>query len=184
MKKSFQDLDDPYLRQHVGAKGNFRIMFPTIASLEEVLQARQFVDEVHRDLLRDEVEHQLPIQTGIMVEIPSAALLIDALAHLSDALHPAVLALIKKVVEAAHSHGKWVGVCGELAGDPQAAPILVGLGVDELSLTSTGIPRIKAIVRQLDYSAAQVFAEKVLAVHNAGQARSLANNSNMDFLIQ
>jgi multiphosphoryl transfer protein len=186
-----------------GAKGNFRIMFPMIASLEEVLQARQFVDEVHRDLVRDEVVHQWPIQTGIMVEIPSAALLSNALAehvdffsigtndltqytlaaergnpalaHLSDALHPAVLALIKKVVEAAHSHGKWVGVCGELAGDPQAAPILVGLGVDELSLTSTGIPRIKAIVRDLDYSKAQELAEKILVTHNATEARRLAN---------
>jgi phosphocarrier protein FPr len=187
-----------------GAKGNFRIMFPMIASIEEVLQARQFVDEVHVDLMEHAVEHQWPIQTGIMVEIPSAALLSDALAdhvdffsigtndltqyalaaergnpalaHLSDALHPAVLALIKKVVEAAHSHGKWVGVCGELAGDPQAAPILVGLGVDELSLNSAGIPRIKAIVRDLDYPTAQRFAEKVLATRNASEARSLAKN--------
>jgi phosphoenolpyruvate-protein phosphotransferase len=187
-----------------GSNGNFRIMFPMIASLEEVLQARQFVDEVHRDLLEHEIEHQWPIQTGIMVEIPSAALLSDALAehidffsigtndltqytlaaergnpalaHLSDALHPAVLTLIKQVVEAAHSHGKWVGVCGELAGDPQAAPILVGLGVDELSLTSTGIPRIKAIVRELDYSKSREFAERVLATHNASEARSLAKN--------
>ncbi len=185
-----------------GANGNFRIMFPMIASLEEVLQARQFIDQVHRDLLEGEIEHQWPIQTGIMVEIPSAALLsqglaehVDffsvgtndltqytlaaergnpALAHLSDALHPAVLALIKKVVEAAHSHGKWVGVCGELAGDPQAAPILVGLGVDELSLNSAGIPRIKAIVRELDFTEAQKAAEKVLAAHNASEARSLA----------
>jgi phosphocarrier protein FPr len=187
-----------------GARGNFRIMFPMIASIEEVLQARKFVDEVHNDLAQQGVEHQWPIQTGIMVEIPSAALLSDglaehvdffsigtndltqytlaaergnpALAHLSDALHPAVLALIKTVVEAAHSHGKWVGVCGELAGDPQAAPILVGLGVDELSLTSTGIPRIKAIVRDLDFSAAQQFAGKVLATHNAYEARRLAKD--------
>jgi phosphocarrier protein FPr len=187
-----------------GAKGNFRIMFPMIASIEEVLQARQFVDAVHRDLLQGEIEHQWPIQTGIMVEIPSAALLSDglaehvdffsigtndltqytlaaergnpALAHLSDALHPAVLALIKQVVEAAHSHGKWVGVCGELAGDPQAVPILVGLGVDELSLTSTGIPRIKAILRNLDFSEAQKFAEKVLSTHNASEARRLAKD--------
>jgi multiphosphoryl transfer protein len=187
-----------------GAKGNFRIMFPMIASIEEVLQARQFVDEVHRDLVKHEIEHQWPVQTGIMVEIPSAALLshalaehVDffsigtndltqytlaaergnpALAHLSDALHPAVLALIKKVVEAAHSHGKWVGVCGELAGDPLAAPVLVGLGVDELSLNSTGIPRIKAIVRELNYGEAQKFAAKVLATHNASEARRLAGS--------
>ena len=185
-----------------GASGNFRIMFPMVASIEEVVQARQFVEEVHRDLMEHEVEHQWPVQTGIMVEIPSAALLSDflaeqvdffsigtndltqytlaaergnpALAHLSDALHPAVLLLIKKVVENAHAHGKWVGVCGELAGDPEAVPILVGLGVDELSLNSAGIPRVKAIVRQLDFSASQEYAQRILAARNAGEVRSLA----------
>ncbi len=188
-----------------GAEGNFRIMFPMVASIEEVLQARQFVDDVHRELTEAEIEHQWPIQTGIMVEIPAAALLSESLAehvdffsigtndltqytlaaergnpaltYLSDALHPAVLALIKKVVEAAHARGKWVGVCGELAGDPMAAPVLVGLGVDELSLNSAGIPRIKSIVRELDYGEAQVFAQKVLATRNAGEARTLAKNN-------
>ncbi len=85
-----------------------------------------------------------------------------------------MLALIQKVVEAAHAQHKWVGVCGELAGDPLAAPVLVGLGVDELSLNPAGIPRIKAVVRDLSFSAAQVFAQKVLSTSNAAEARKLA----------
>jgi len=185
-----------------GAEGNFRIMFPMIASIEEITQAKQFVEESHQDLLKLGVKHQWPIQTGIMVEIPSAAVLSEflapqvdffsigtndltqytlaaergnpALAHLSDALHPAVLTLIKKVADAAHKYGKWVGVCGELAGDPVAAPVLVGLGVDELSLNPAGIPRIKAIVRDLNFSEAQVFAEKILKTSNASEARKMA----------
>ncbi|MDR3572967.1 MAG: phosphoenolpyruvate--protein phosphotransferase [Anaerolineaceae bacterium] len=185
-----------------GAEGNFRIMFPMIASLEEITKAKQFVEEAHQELQTRGVIHQWPIQTGIMVEIPSAAVLSESLAphvdffsigtndltqytlaaergnpalsNLSDALHPAVLALIKKVADAAHTYGKWVGVCGELAGDPVAAPVLVGLGVDELSLNPAGIPRIKAIVRTLNFTEAQAFAQKILSTTNASDARTLA----------
>lgn len=185
-----------------GAQGNFRIMFPMVASSEEVTLARKYVEEVHQDLQGQAIEHQWPIQTGIMVEIPSAAVLSEALArqvdffsigtndltqytlaaergnpalsNLSDAMHPAVLALIQKVVQAAHAQGKWVGVCGELAGDAAAAPVLVGLGVDELSLNPGGIPRIKSIVRALHYPQAQALAQKVLTAANAAEARKLA----------
>jgi phosphoenolpyruvate-protein phosphotransferase/dihydroxyacetone kinase phosphotransfer subunit len=184
-----------------GSQGNFRIMFPMVANADEVVLARQYVEEAHLSLTEQEIEHQWPIQTGIMVEIPSAAILSDALAeavdffsigtndltqytlaaergnpalsYLNDALHPAVLTLIQKVVAAAHAHGKWVGVCGELAGDPVATPILVGLGVDELSLNAAGIPRIKSIVRELDFSEAKVLAQKVLSARSAREVRNL-----------
>jgi Phosphoenolpyruvate-protein kinase (PTS system EI component in bacteria) len=173
-----------------------------IARIEEITEAKQFLEEAHQELQTKGVKHQWPIQTGIMVEIPSAAVLSEflaphvdffsigtndltqytlaaergnpALSHLSDALHPAVLTLIKKVVDAAHAHGKWVGVCGELAGDPVAAPVLVGLGVDELSLNPAGIPRIKSIIRDLDFAEAQVFAQKILSTRNASEARKMA----------
>ncbi len=189
-----------------GAQGNFRIMFPMIASIEEISLAKQFVEEAHQDLQKQDIKHQWPIQTGIMVEIPSAAVLSEilaphvdffsigtndltqytlaaergnpALSNLSDALHPAVLTLIKKVVDAAHKYGKWVGVCGELAGDPVAAPVLVGLGVDELSLNPAGIPRIKAIVRELNFSETQVFALKILSTSNAIEARKMAREED------
>jgi phosphoenolpyruvate-protein kinase (PTS system EI component) len=85
-----------------------------------------------------------------------------------------VLHLIQQVVQAAHHEGKWVGVCGELAGDPVAVPVLVGLGVDELSLNPGGIPRVKAVLRSLSYVEAQRLAEEVLKTGNASAARQAA----------
>jgi phosphocarrier protein FPr len=139
-----------------------------------------------------------------MVEIPSSALLASSIApevdffsigtndltqytlaaergnpslsYLADAMHPAVLNLIQKVAEAAHQHSKWVGVCGELAGDPVAAPILVGLGVDELSMNAGAIPKVKALLRGLYLSDMQVWARQVLIAEDALSARELARS--------
>ena len=83
-----------------------------------------------------------------------------ALSELADGLHPAVLKLVQTVVGSAHQQGRWVGVCGELAGDPIAVPVLVGLGVDELSMNPGSIPRAKAIIREMNFSAAQQLAEE------------------------
>ena len=96
------------------------------------------------------------------------------LSDLADAFHPAVLRLIGEVAEAAHAAGKWVGVCGELGGDPLAAPVLIGLGVDELSLTPGGIPKIKSIVRSVDTTEARRLAEQVTKAESAAEARRLA----------
>jgi phosphoenolpyruvate-protein phosphotransferase len=200
------DLFLPQLRAilQAGADSPYRIMFPMVANVDEVRQARAWLNKAHEALAAEGKAHAWPIETGIMVEIPSAALLSPALAKevdffsigtndltqytmaaergnpmlagLSDALHPAVLRLIDEVVKAAHAEGKWVGVCGELAGDPQAVPVLTGLGVDELSLTSAGIPRVKAIVRALSYSNAQILAQRVLQTESAPQARELAQH--------
>ncbi len=136
-----------------------------------------------------------------MVEIPSAALLapvlvneVDffsigtndltqytlaaergnpALYHLADGLHPAVLELIGKVADASHQAGKWTGICGELGGDPEATPILVGLGVDELSLNPAGIPRIKSILRDLIMESTRALAEKALRCQTSAEVREL-----------
>jgi multiphosphoryl transfer protein len=184
-----------------GSAGRIRIMFPMIAGLEEITRAKQFLDEAHQDLLKEGTPHAWPVETGIMVEVPSAALLSDALAGavdffsigtndltqytlaaergnpalagFSDGLHPAVLALIQKVAAAAHAHGKWVGVCGELGGDPEAVPVLVGLGIDELSLAPAGIPAVKAVIRALDFKAAQLLAQRALSATSAAQVRAL-----------
>ncbi len=156
----------------------FRVMFPMVANLDEIEQARASLEIAHADLLAQGVPHGWPIEMGIMVEIPSAALLsplfaahVDffsigtndltqytlaaergnpLLAGFADGLHPAVLQLIDQVVRASHQHGKWTGVCGELAGDPLATAVLVGLGVDELSMSPGSIPRVKAIIHALD----------------------------------
>ncbi|MGB9800515.1 MAG: phosphoenolpyruvate--protein phosphotransferase [Thermanaerothrix sp.] len=185
-----------------GAITPLRIMFPMVASLEEVEQAREFLAQVHNELAQEGIAHAWPIDTGIMVEIPSAAIKADALApvvdffsigtndltqytlaaergnprlaYLADALHPAVLRLIEEVVQAAHAAGKWVGVCGELAGEPEAVPILVGLGVDELSINPAGIPKVKALIRAMASSDAQVLSKKALACAKAAEVRKLS----------
>ncbi len=185
-----------------GAEANLRIMFPMVASVEEVLQANRFLEQVHQELTDERVPHAWPVETGIMVEIPAAAVLADALAehvaffsigtndltqytmaaergnprlnYLNDALHPAVLRMIERVVAAAGQHGKWVGVCGELAGEAEAVAVLVGLGVRELSVNPAGIPRVKAIVRALNLADAQSLAQMALAGANAPAARQIA----------
>jgi multiphosphoryl transfer protein len=185
-----------------GAQANLRVMFPMVTNLRELRTARQMLAEEHLGLKEKEVPHAWPIQTGIMIEVPGAALTssvlageVDffsigtndltqytlaaergsaALAEFADALHPAVLRLIHQVVEAAHAQGKWVGVCGELAGDPVATAVLVGLGVDELSLNPGGIPRVKAIIRQIDTVGAQELAHQALESESTTQVREIA----------
>jgi multiphosphoryl transfer protein len=141
------------------------------------------------------------IEVGIMVEVPSAALAAEVfapevdffsigtndltqytmaaergnerVAALADALHPSVLRLIQTVTEAAHGHGKWVGVCGELASEPLAVPVLVGLGVTELSVNPPAIPATKEAVRQVDAGEAAVLAREALRLASAEDVRAL-----------
>ena len=178
-----------------------RIMFPMVADVEEIRKARTWVEKAHEELSGANRPHAWPVELGIMVEIPSAALLapvlaneIDffsigtndltqytlaaergnpALAYLADGLHPAVLRLIGEVAEAAHQVGKWTGICGELGGDPEAAAILVGLGVDELSLNPAGIPRIKSILRDLTMDGARALSELALRCKTSVEVRKL-----------
>jgi phosphoenolpyruvate-protein phosphotransferase len=187
-----------------GADFHFRIMFPMIANVDEVRQARYWLEKAHQQLVDEKLPHIWPIETGIMVEIPSAALLSRALAQevdffsigtndltqytlaaergnpllsdLADALHPAVLRLIGEVVVAAHAAGKWVGVCGELAGEPLATPVLVGLGVDELSLNSGGIPRTKSIIRTIDTTEVRLLAKQILETESVSEVRKVSQS--------
>jgi phosphocarrier protein FPr len=179
--------------------GPLRIMFPMVSDVSEWRAARQLVEEARQELDAPQVE------MGIMIEIPSAALMADVfapevdffsvgtndltqyslamdrmhpiLAGQSDGLHPAVLRLIQKTVEAAHQHGKWVGVCGELGADPQAVPVLVGLGVDELSVTVPAVPTVKAQVRTLSHEETQALARKALACATASDVRALVEKT-------
>jgi len=181
---------------------HFRIMFPMIANVDEVRQARAWLEKAHQQLVDENLPHTWPIETGIMVEIPSAALLSHILARevdffsigtndltqytlaaergnplladMADALHPAVLRLIAEVVEAAHAEGKWVGVCGELAGNPLAVPVLVGLGVDELSLNSSGIPLTKSMIRTMDTIEVRILAKQILKTESVSEVRKIS----------
>ncbi|MCA9958031.1 MAG: phosphoenolpyruvate--protein phosphotransferase [Anaerolineales bacterium] len=176
--------------------GKLRIMFPMVADIAELRAACAIIEEVRATLNVPAVE------IGIMIEIPAAALMADVLAAevdffsvgtndltqytlamdrqhpllagKSDGLHPAVLRLIARTVEAAHAAGKWVGVCGELGADPQAVPILMGLGVDELSVSVPSIPTVKAQIRVQTLAAAQELAQKALACATAQEVRQLA----------
>jgi len=172
-----------------------RIMFPMVGSVDEWRQAREMTERLRREI------PVADLQLGIMIEVPSAALLAPVLASevdffsvgtndltqytlaidrghptlsaQADGLHPAVLQLIDITVRAAHAHGKWVGVCGELAADPLAVPVLIGLGVDELSVSARSIPEVKARVREFSLSEAQGLAQKALAVGSPAEVRAL-----------
>lgn len=172
-----------------------RIMFPMVGQVHEWREARAMVER-----LRAEIP-VADLQLGIMVEVPSAALLAPQLAREVDffsigtndltqytlaidrghpslsaqaeGLHPAVLSLIDMTVRAAHAHGKWVGVCGELAADPQAVAVLLGLDVDELSVAARSIAEVKALVRQADHQTARALAREALQQDSAAAVRAL-----------
>jgi multiphosphoryl transfer protein len=198
------ELFQPQLRAilRAGLEANFRIMFPMVSNIDEVLKAKSALEQAHQTLDKENIPHRWPIETGIMVEVPSAALLAESLAlhvdffsigtndltqytlaaergnpslaHLADALHPAVLRLIQQVCFAAEKHNKWVGVCGELGGDPVATAILIGLGVRELSMTSIGIPRIKQLLRKISLNDAQSLAKDALSFSSTESVRERA----------
>ena len=173
-----------------GYERNIKIMFPMIGSAGELRQACAQLDQAKAALATQNIPHTESPEVGIMIEIPSAAILADALAPLvdffsigtndlaqytlaadrtnplvaplADPLHPAVLRLIRQVIEAGHAHQKWVGMCGELAGNPLAVPLLLGLGLDEFSMTASAIPPAKALLRTLSVPQAQRIATACL----------------------
>jgi phosphotransferase system enzyme I (PtsI) len=173
-------------------KKNVKIMFPMISEVEELKSAKALLEEVKDELREKKIPFDENIEVGIMVEIPSAALAGDSLAkesnffsigtndliqytlavdrgneriaHLYQSFHPAVLKLIKETIEAGHRNGIWVGLCGEMAGDPLATVLLVGMGVDELSTSAMAIPEIKKIIRSVTFEEAQRVAQQVLSL--------------------
>ena len=175
--------------------GDLRIMFPMVSDLTELHAARAMIEELANEL------GTRPVQIGIMIEVPSAALLADkfapevdffsigtndltqytlamdrtnpALGKKQDGLHPAVLRLIAMTANAAHQHGKRADVCGELGSDVTAIPVLLGLGIDELSVSIPAIPTVKALVRTLKLADIQPLAQQALACSTAGEVREL-----------
>jgi phosphoenolpyruvate-protein phosphotransferase len=180
---------------------DLRVMFPMVATVDELRQAREFLDEA-RSSLRDEgVATPAELEVGVMLEVPSAALIAEklaplvaffsvgtndltqytlaaergnaAVAALSDPLHPAVLRLIRLAAEAAAGAGRRFAVCGEVAGDRLAVPLLIGLGVTELSMNAVAIPAAKQAVRGTDAERAADLAEQALNAESAAAVRRL-----------
>lgn len=187
-----------------GLGHSLRIMFPMIATLEEVRKVRKMINEAAHQLKEEKIPASTDYQFGIMVEIPAAVVMADQLAKevdffsigtndltqysmaaertnekvacLGDPCHPAVLRQIKRVIEESHHAGIWTGVCGELAGDADATPILLGLGLDEFSMSSYSIPHVKAVIRTWTTEEAKEIAAEALNCGSAAEVRALTRS--------
>jgi len=176
------------------AVGNVKIMFPMISGLEELRHAKAVLDECRREVGEKKTAK---MEVGAMIEIPSAAISADALArevdffsigtndliqytiavdrvneriaHLYEPTHPAVLRLLKMIADAAHANKIWVGVCGEMARDVALIPILLGLGIDELSVGARSVPRVKMAVRSLAVPECQQLVNEVLGLQTSSE---------------
>ncbi|MFD2045054.1 phosphoenolpyruvate--protein phosphotransferase [Ornithinibacillus salinisoli] len=187
----------PQLRALLRASvhGNLKIMFPMIASLEEFRQAKAILLDEKENLKNEGIEVSNSIEVGIMVEIPSTAVIAkqfakevdffsigtndliqytmaadrmnEQVSYLYQPYHPAILNLVNNVIEAAHSEGKWAGMCGEMAGDSIAIPILIGLGLDEFSMSATSILPARTQITKLSKKEMASYKEKLLSMATA-----------------
>jgi phosphotransferase system enzyme I (PtsI) len=183
------------------AVGNVKVMYPMIATTDEVKRANELLRESMDELRLQGVPFDANIEMGVMIEIPGAAMIADELAkhvrffsigtndliqytlavdrvndrvsYLYQPTHPAVLRLIHRTVEAAHRNGIWVGVCGEMAADPLMASLLVGLGVDELSVVPSAVPLIKDAICGMDHKRASEMAAMCMGLSSAGDVRKV-----------
>jgi len=179
------------------AHGRLRLMYPMISGVGELKQANKMLEEAKSELRSRNVYFDEEMEVGAMIEIPSAALTCDLLAtevdffsigtndliqytlavdrinekiaYLYEPSHPAVLRLLKNVIETGHSKGIWVGICGEMAGDPMMTPVLLGFGIDEISTSPVMLPEIKKIIRSMSFSDAQEMAKAALTFRTGGE---------------
>lgn len=185
--------------------GNVRIMFPMISGIEEVIQAKEMLEKAAESLAKGGIPYRSDIEVGAMIEVPSAVMMAEVLArevdffsigtndliqyslaidrvnkqvsHLYQPLHPAVLRMIKRVVEAAKEEGIGVHMCGEMAGDPINIPVLVGMEIDDISMNPISIPAIKSMVRTLSLDGSKLFLREALKQKTAGDVMKLAEDT-------
>ncbi|WP_436322637.1 phosphoenolpyruvate-protein phosphotransferase PtsI [Vibrio cidicii] len=179
------------------AHGKLRIMFPMIISVEEIRALKEAIEEYKAELRTEGLAFDENIEIGVMVETPAAAAIAHHLAkevsffsigtndltqytlavdrgnemisHLYNPLSPAVLTVIKQVIDASHAEGKWTGMCGELAGDERATLLLLGMGLDEFSMSGISIPKVKKVIRNANFAAVKAMAEEALALPTAAE---------------
>lgn len=195
------------------AFGKTRVMFPMIGNVDEVRQAKAILKECMQELDAEGVDYDHDLETGIMVEIPSAAITADIIAdevdffsigtndlcqytlavdrmnqnvsYLYDPLHPAILRLVKNVITQSHNKpGKFTGMCGEMAGDPVAALILLGLGLDEFSMSASSIPQVKKIIRSVSFEQAKAVADKAMTMQTGAEIRQYVQDTLKELGIQ
>ena len=185
--------------------GKLRIMFPMISSLEELLKAKEVVKEVQAELDAEGIAYAKDVEIGMMIEVPSAAVISDVLAkhvdffsigtndliqyttavdrmnqkisYLYNQFNPAVLRLIKMVIDNAHKEGKWVGMCGEAAGDQMMIPILLGFGLDEFSMSPISILPARKLITSVNEADMKKFADEVLAMGTAEEIKAHVANT-------
>jgi phosphotransferase system enzyme I (PtsI) len=182
-------------------EGDVKIMYPMISGINEVIRANEILEQVKADLRAESKPFNENIPVGAMIEIPSAALTAEMIAkevdffsigsndliqytmavdrvnervaNLYEPTHPAILRLLRNIVESAHNNNIWVGLCGEMAGDPLFAPLLIGMGIDELSVGASSLPRVKEVIRRIKLRDAQNLAAETLHVTRGSEVQNM-----------
>lgn len=204
-----QNLLTPQLKAvlRAGVDRNIKLLFPMVGGLEEIHKAKKYLSQARNELKSSQSAFTNNVEIGVMIEIPSAAILVEKLAehvdyfsigtndltqytlavdrtnetisYLADYFHPAVISLISTVIFGAHKHGKKVEMCGEMAGDPLAVPLLIGLGLDVFSMAASVIPEIKYQIRELEKSHCKDLANRVLLASTVEEVRNICMDSRI-----
>ncbi len=187
------------------AHGNLKLMYPMISGIEELLQANKLLEECKQELRKQKIAFDNDIEVGAMIEVPSAALTCDILAkevsffsigtndliqyslavdrsnekvaYLYEPTHPAVLRLIKNIIDAGHKADIWVGMCGEMAGEPSLVILLLGLGLDEFSVSTVAIPDLKKIIRSVSFKESKEVAQKAMTLASAKEVEEFTQSN-------
>lgn len=192
--------------------GNLKLMYPMISGLGELRRANSILEDIKEELRKEDKPFDEDIEVGAMIEVPSAALTADLLAkevdffsigtndliqyalaidrvnekiaYLYDPAHPAVLRLIKSIIDKGHQKGVWVGMCGEVAGDPILSVVLLGLELDEFSTSPVNLPEVKSAIRAVTYQQSKEIAKKVLAMESGEEVNEYLEEELKDIILE
>lgn len=190
--------------------GKLKIMYPMISGIEELRQANKILGEVKRDLMKKKIPFDENMEVGAMIEVPSAAITCDILAkevdffsigtndliqyslavdranekvaYLYEPVHPALLRFIKNIIDTGHKQGVWVGMCGEMASEPAFSLILLGLGLDEFSMSAAVVPEIKKVIRSVTFPQAQQIARQAMELESGREVEKFAKEKLKEIL--